>query len=88
MSDAFVPLAVATNPAAAAANGFTPLSLKSFPAANAKAVPAANGQSSSLHPAAAGCPPPKVTLQRQGDVVTSVRIQCGCGQVIDLNCVY
>ena len=31
---------------------------------------------------------PRVSLQREGDHVTSIHIQCGCGQVIDLACVY
>jgi hypothetical protein len=29
-----------------------------------------------------------VTLRRNGDVVSGIRIQCKCGQVIDLACVY
>jgi hypothetical protein len=31
---------------------------------------------------------PKVTLQRKGDVVCGIRIECGCGQVIELECIY
>jgi hypothetical protein len=31
---------------------------------------------------------PKVTLQRDGNRVTSIRIQCTCGQVIELGCIY
>jgi hypothetical protein len=31
---------------------------------------------------------PRVSIQREGDQVSSIRIQCGCGQVIDLACVY
>jgi hypothetical protein len=31
---------------------------------------------------------PRVSLQREGEHVTSIHIQCGCGQVIDLACVY
>lgn len=31
---------------------------------------------------------PRVSIQRDGDRVTSIHIQCGCGQVIDLACVY
>ena len=87
MSDVFVPLGPAAM--SAAANGFTPLSLKSFPSAAAKNAPGSNGASAPApaHPAA-GCPPPKVTLQRQGDLVTGVRIQCSCGQVMELACLY
>jgi hypothetical protein len=29
-----------------------------------------------------------ITLKRTGDVVSGIRIQCGCGQVIDLACIY
>ena len=31
---------------------------------------------------------PRVTLQRDGGRVTVIRIQCACGQVIELACVY
>jgi hypothetical protein len=31
---------------------------------------------------------PRVSLEREGDHVKSIHIQCGCGQVIDLACVY
>ena len=31
---------------------------------------------------------PRVTLQRDGGRVSAIRIQCGCGQVIELACVY
>jgi len=31
---------------------------------------------------------PRVSLQRQGDRIAGIRIECACGQVIDLACVY
>ena len=31
---------------------------------------------------------PLVTLKREGDLVTGIRIQCACGQVIELACSY
>ena len=31
---------------------------------------------------------PQISIQRQGEVVTGIRIVCGCGQTIDLACVY
>ncbi len=31
---------------------------------------------------------PRVSIQREGDHVTGIRIHCGCGQVIDLACIY
>ncbi len=30
--------------------------------------------------------PPKVIVQKQDDVVTSIRIECPCGQVVELAC--
>lgn len=31
---------------------------------------------------------PRVTVQRDGGRVTHLRIQCSCGQIMDLACVY
>ena len=31
---------------------------------------------------------PRVTVERDGDRVTHLRIQCTCGQILDLACVY
>ena len=31
---------------------------------------------------------PRVTVQRDGDRVTHLRIQCSCGQIMELACVY
>jgi hypothetical protein len=31
---------------------------------------------------------PRVTVQRDGDRITHLRIQCSCGQILDLACVY
>jgi len=31
---------------------------------------------------------PRVTLQRDGGRVSAIRIQCSCGQVIELTCAY
>ena len=31
---------------------------------------------------------PRVTIQRDGDRVTHLRIQCPCGQIMDPACVY
>jgi len=37
---------------------------------------------------AGGACEPRVTLQRDGECVSAIRIQCSCGQVIELACVY
>jgi len=31
---------------------------------------------------------PRVTVQRDGDRVSLIQIQCGCGQLIEVACVY
>ena len=31
---------------------------------------------------------PVVTLKRNGDQVTHIHIQCGCGEVVELECAY
>ena len=31
---------------------------------------------------------PRVTLQHEGEHISAIRIQCSCGQVIELACVY
>jgi hypothetical protein len=37
---------------------------------------------------ASACDPPKITLQRDGDRITQIKIECSCGQVIELSCTY
>jgi len=49
------------------------------------------GQPLPFQPAAApaGKPcEPRVSVQREGDRITGIRVQCSCGQVMDLACVY
>ena len=84
MSDNFVPLSSATT--ASALNGFAPLQLRSTSSVAVKPAPTnPPGESpKSEH----GCATPKVTLQKTGDVVSGIRIQCSCGQVIELACAY
>ncbi len=91
MPDTFVPM----RPAAISATetGFTPLPLRPGLLAAARTAPGTHGQAAATTPAAPqppahNCPPPKVTLQRKGEVVTGIRIQCSCGQVIELSCLY
>jgi len=31
---------------------------------------------------------PHISLQREGERITNIRIQCNCGQTIDLACLY
>jgi hypothetical protein len=81
MPESFTPLAPAT--AGARETSFTPMNLQSV---------ARGGKPGAILSGAKldgeGCSQPVVTLQRNGDVVSAIRIQCGCGQVFDLACVY
>ena len=31
---------------------------------------------------------PKITLEKEGGVITYIRVHCGCGQVFELKCGY
>lgn len=31
---------------------------------------------------------PKVTLERQGETITHIRIECSCGKILELKCEY
>ncbi len=93
MTDAFAPLALPAGsrpadgaafrlkviPQAAAAPAFQPIQPASKTVV-ASPAPAAH----SSHSSAA----PKVTLQRDGDRVTHIRLECSCGEVFELACAY
>ncbi|HWD21206.1 MAG TPA: hypothetical protein VHB20_18205 [Verrucomicrobiae bacterium] len=73
MADTFVPL---VRPSAAPQEtAFAPIGVK----IHSPAKPPS---------AAEPCRQPSVTLQRDGDKVTSIRIECSCGQIVDLACEY
>ena len=80
MSESFVPLVSAN--LKTAEGMFASLNVKQQPGVAAKSAIAPAGK------APEACAKPVVTLQRNGDIVTSIKVQCGCGQVIELNCVY
>ena len=50
-------------------------------------APLPTSVSAHLH-AGAGPGKPVVTLQREGERVTGIRIECACGQIIELACSY
>ena len=77
MSTAFVPLFAPATPRNETA--FAPLDLKVVATPATSPLPQAGN---------VACAKPVITLQRSGDTVTAIRIECGCGQVIDLACVY
>ncbi len=86
-SHQFVPLAM---PAAFPKEStFTSFNLKVLP--QAAAVPAFDAlmtASADQSHSPDVCSKPIVTLQRNGDIVSGIHIQCGCGKVIELTCIH
>jgi hypothetical protein len=82
MPDSFVPLLAASGPSPAGGA----FQLKVLPQAESR--PVFTPLSGSGAAGAAACARPVLTLQRQGEAVSAIRVECSCGQVIDLKCVY
>ena len=82
MTEAFVPLMPGALPGSNPGGAFRlkPISNSFEPTTAPKPAPEA-----ALHPAHGE---PKITLERQGEVITHIRVQCGCGQVMELKCEY
>lgn len=93
MAGDFLPLAVKRDAPDAEDSAFR---VKVVPAASAPpapfrplATPAPSTPADHSHPpSGTAAAAPVVTLRKEGDRVTGIRIQCSCGQVIDLACQY
>jgi hypothetical protein len=97
MTAEFVPLVTgaftATAPAAsvrlkpisAEPKNFQPASSANLPT-GAKANPETAVSAAPAQHIAHG--PPKVTVERQGETITHIRVECSCGQVTELKCEY
>ena len=92
MTAAFVPLV----PGASANSAPTmPTRLKPIAAAPVVFEPATPAKLKGEMTAATPAPvphvqhgPPKITLEKQGETITHIRVECGCGQVTELKCEY
>jgi len=88
-NDAFVPLAPTTPRPAGERREFRATVISQSNQAQSFRPVAAAATVSVANPAAHGAHgEPKVTLQREGNRVTGIHIQCSCGQVMELACVY
>lgn len=100
-AESFVPLALkrATTPADRSADrdGFVPAKPAAAETAPRTGASGATGPAphAGSAPASVVAPRPHVehgrpivTLQRDGDQVTGIRIECTCGNVIELDCLY
>ncbi len=89
MPAAFAPLFGKSSPSRSGA-ATTRVQVVSVSAPTAVKIPARSNSPSQvtapLHSPDSCKNPPKVIVQKQDDVVTSIRIECPCGQVIELAC--
>jgi hypothetical protein len=85
MSEPFVPLAKAPSKTGPAGESFrlTVLPQSQLAAPFLAVQPGSPGASAS--PCAKE---PQITLERNGDCITRIKIQCTCGQILELNCTY
>ncbi len=85
MSDSFVPFAKTRSKPGPAAESFR---LTILP----QAQQAAPFQPATIALPSTGANPgakePQVTIERDGDRITRIKIQCTCGQLLELNCAY
>jgi hypothetical protein len=86
MPDSFVPLVAA--PVSNLAPALLPLKVLSQGQTEAKALFEPLAAAGRAEQPAKACGRPSVTLQRQGEFVSGIRIECSCGQVIELACGY
>jgi hypothetical protein len=62
-----------------------PTQVAAFQSIESRLAPRPQTREASSHNASCE---PHVSVQREGDRVSSIRIQCSCGQSFDLACVY
>jgi len=86
-TDSFVPLIAAASNASSEGANFQATILPQPD--NAQKFQAAESSIAASPAPGRGSPcEPRVNIQRDGDRISGIQIQCSCGQVIDLACVY
>jgi hypothetical protein len=85
MSDAFVPFSKNRGKPGAGADSFR---LTIIPHSQPAAAFQPLTTPTSITPPSTGTKEPQVTIEREGDRITRIKIQCSCGQLIELNCAY
>ena len=87
MSSKFVPL-LPTAPASAGPGRAVDSAVVSAAFMALSPSPASQPAGACAHVPVQSSAKPIVTLRRDGDRVTHVRVECACGQVIELECAY
>ena len=85
--DAFVPLAVSSTPKGNREEFRVLVAPSPEKARPLREVNSALGNPAAEHLQRTNCEP-RVTIQREGDCITSIQVHCSCGQIIDLKCAY
>jgi hypothetical protein len=90
MPDSFVPLFPAPSPSAARLAGSTETVKKPFQPFHGKTAAAlpSSADSSPPPPANSNHDQPQLTVEREGERITHIHVQCRCGERIDLECSY
>ena len=89
MAEPFIPFVPGAAPVSPAPETSIGLKVLPSPAGAASPFSPVPGSAAHLHgAAAAGAPQPKISVRREGDKITGIRIECVCGHVIDLACSY
>ncbi len=86
-SEHFVPLFAESGRPLASVFGALNLKAPAQPALDAAFQPLA-AIADQGSPSSDACSEPKVSLQRNGEAISAIHIQCGCGRGIELTCVY
>lgn len=86
--DSFVPFDAGQAPRASQSGGLANLKVVPKTDSPSGAAPAFTPLAGSMGHAHGVSGKPVVTLQREGERVTGIRIECICGQVIELTCSY
>ena len=88
-SEAFVPFGPGTLASSRASGGAANLKVMPKDSASQAFSPLQTSPGSHQHGAGGSASgQPTLTLQREGDKITGIRVECACGQVIELACSY
>ena len=87
-AESFVPFEPLPGSGSKPANPPTPLKIVSRPETGPVFNPLQSINAAHLHASSGASGKPVVTLQHEGERVTGIRIECACGQVIELACSY
>jgi hypothetical protein len=86
--DSFVPFGPASLAAARTNSPGGNLTVVPGPAADKSFTPFQGSSGNPAHAGGNGHGPASVTVQRDGDRITGIRLECACGQVTELRCEY